>query len=825
MSVTSLKIWGDAVITNAKLSHYATRLAAVVTGLAVYAGHQPAALAQQSNQQSRSTIEEITVSARRVEESLQDAAVTVTALDGNFLNEQGINSVNDVVLFSPGANFTAFNKMQAEFSLRGVSSQSEGASGDSSIVTVIDNVVVSKEFMKNPTFFDMERVEILRGPQGTTFGRNASSGLIHLISKRPTFDNSIGVLADVGNRDILNLEGFVNGAISENLAGRFAARLQSHGGFTDDWVQGGRDLGAEEAVAFRGSLLWNPTDTVQVYLKAEYNEDDDENPAIRKGRDCSIVYQGDFPDPSIVGAPQPPWSQFPNWTDSCDPWESTISDDDTSLGEFFLEREITNITAEVAWDLSDSVTLTSVTGYIDGNSDYLIDTHGGPNNSMFQSVQNDANQFSQEFRLDNHASGAPLRWLAGLYYLTDEQTRDDQNIFYVDDAVNDPQAASGFRPETRDVKETANETESIGIFGDIAYDFSDRWTGSFGFRYSEDDKDYQVAHYGWGWGGPIAALSDIDENGDRINGCVFAPGGPPDFGDRFCGSPTNPVGFTTPVPASNSWDNTSFKASLDYRLTDDKLIYGLISQGYKTGGFQSEPANPLDAVVPFDEETVTNYELGFKGDFGDRFRLNATVFMADYEDLQLFLFQNSPTGDFTQVTRNAANADISGLEGEFIWQPTDNLRLSGSFAFIESELVDALLDTDEDPSTPPTDFSGTRPDNTPEWSGTFVASYDIPLASGALISLRGDWRGLSDVFDDIGEDPNRRHDSYGVFGARATYFSASGNWSVALWGRNLTEEDFTVNVGPYQPNLNQLNFSYGAPLTYGATFNYTMSAN
>ena len=807
--------------THNKLRRQSARVAAAVTGLSVLAGHVPTALAQSANNESGSALEEITVSARRVEESLQDAAVTVTAMDSEYLINQGINTVNDAVLFTPGANFTAFNKMQQEYSLRGVSSQTEGASGDSSIVTVIDNVVVSKEFMKNPLFFDMERVEVLRGPQGTTFGRNASSGLVHLISKRPTFDSGAGVIAEVGTQDTLNLEAFVNGGITENLAGRFAARLQSHGGWTED-TRFDRDLGAEEATAFRGSLLWTPSETVQVYLKAEYNEDDDDNPSIRKGRDCTIAYQGDFPQPSIVGAPQPGWTQFPNWFDSCDPWESTISSSSTSLGRFFLTRELTNLTAEVVWDINDDITLTSVTGYMDGESDYLIDTHGGPNNSMFQSTQNEADQFSQEFRIDNHASGGQLRWLAGLYYLSDDQARDDQNIFYVDDAVGDPQAASGFRPEGRDVKVTTNETTSIGIFGDIAYDFSDVLTGSLGFRYSDDEKDYTAAHFGWGWGGPIAALSDLDADGNRINGCVFGPSGPPDFGDRFCGSPDDPVGFVTPVPASNSWDNTSFKASLEYSLADDKLIYGLISQGYKTGGFQPEAANPLDATVPFDEETVTNYELGFKGDFGDRFRLNATAFFADYEDLQLFLFENSPTGDFTQVVRNAANAEISGLEGEFIWQPTDQLRFSGSFAFIDSELVDAFLDRDEDPNTPPDDFSGTRPDNTPEWTGTFVASYDIPLQSGAVISLRGDWRGSSDVFDDIGENPDRRHFSYNLFGARATYYSAEGNWSLALWGRNLGEEDYTVNVGPAQPNLNQLNFMYGMPRMYGATFTYNV---
>ena len=159
---------GDAVTTNSKFRHHSAQVAAAVA-LAVLAGHAPTAVAQGAD--SGSALEEITVSARRVEESLQDAGVTVTAMDSEYLIDQGINTVNDAVLFTPGANFTAFNKMQQEYSLRGVSSQTEGASGDSSIVTVIDNVVVSKEFMKNPLFFDMERVEVLRGPQGTTSGR------------------------------------------------------------------------------------------------------------------------------------------------------------------------------------------------------------------------------------------------------------------------------------------------------------------------------------------------------------------------------------------------------------------------------------------------------------------------------------------------------------------------------------------------------------------------------------------------------------------------------------------------------------------------------
>ena len=752
-------------------------------------------------------LEEIVVSALRYDESLQSVPVAVNVMTESYLEDQGISNVNDVLNFSPGGSFTQFNKMQAEYGLRGVSSQSEGAAGDSSVLTVIDNVPVTHEFLKNPSFFDMQRVEILRGPQGTSFGRNASSGLVHLITARPEQETSSSVQLNVGDYGLLGVEGYFTGALSDTVAGRLAFNFDSHDGYTTD-SRSGKGLGAEENAAVRGSLLINPSDNLEIYLKAELSSDSDDRPAPRKGRDCSIVYQGDFPQDSVVGAPQPPWTQFPNWTDSCDPWETTISEP-TYLGEFFLDRDITNLTAEVVWDLPDGVTLTSVTGYMDGDSDYLIDAHGGPNNSMFQSTQNDADTLSQEIRVDNHASGNSLRWLGGLYLLSDEQTRNDQNIFYVDNAAGDPQHPSGFRPEGRDVKEQHNETDSIGIFGEVSYDFSDRFSGSFGLRWSEDEKSYDVAHYGWGWGGPI----------ELLDGCVFGPGGPPTFGDRFCGSPDNPVGFTDPVSVSNTWDATSFRGTLEFQMNDDVMLYGTVSSGYKTGGFQSEPATVEDARTPYDEETVTNYELGIKGEWGGNLRLNLALFSTDYEDMQLFIFSTTPSGNYSQLTSNAADAEISGIEADFVWWVTDRFQLSGSFSSIDAELVNALIDTDGDGV--PEDFSGTRPDNTVDFSGTLIASYTIPLGSGASIDLRADWRGNSDVYDDIGEDVNRLHDSYDVFGARATWTSADGRLDVSLWGRNIFEEDYTINVGPYQPNINQLNFAYGQPRSYGLTMAYS----
>ena len=811
---SNAEIRGDEKPMSNRKNLFTTMLGAIfgVSGIAA----TQVASAQEGAQ---GVLEEIVVTSRRYEESLQDVPQSVSAMNDEYLEDQGIDRVTDILSFSPGGNFTRFNKMQDEYSIRGVSSQTEGASGDPSVVTVIDNVVITKDFMKNPAFFDMERVEILRGPQGTSFGRNASSGLIHLITARPEKEFRGGITADFGTHDAYGVEAFVTGAISDNLAGRLAFNFDSHDGYTDD-TRTGDSLGGEQNVSVRGSLLFNPSEDLEIYVKAEYNKDDDDTPAIRKGRDCTIPYQADFPVPSVVGAPQPGWTQFPNFTDSCDPWETTISAP-TYLGEFFLDREILNLSSEIVWDVNDSLTATAVLGYLDGDSNYLIDAHGGPNNSMFQSTQNDADQFSAEFRLDNHGSGDPLRWLVGVYYMQDDHARNDQNIFYVEDAVGDPQHPSGFRPEGRDVKQGTNETESLGLFGELSYDFTDSLNGTFGLRYSTDEKDYTVAHFGWGWGGPIELLRDLDAAGNVIPGtdCTFAPGGPPTFGFRFCGDPANPVGFTTPATTSADWDNVSFKGSLSYAVNDDVMIYGLISQGYKTGGFQPEPADPIDALTPFNEETVTNYEGGFKGEWGGRFRLNGSVFYTDYEDLQIFFFQGTPSGNFTQQVANAANVEILGVELDWVFQITENLRFTGSYANHDAELADTMIDLDGDGNLD--NLDGTRPDNTPEWTGTAAIEYDFPLDSGSRVTLRADWRGVSNVFDDIGEQADRLHEGYDVVGARATWISADERWSVSVWGRNLFDEDYTVNVGPAQPNLNQLNFAYGPPQTFGGTVSYS----
>src|SRR5690606_24287728 len=393
----------------------------------------------------------------------------------------------------------------------------------------------------------------------------------------------------------------------------------------------------------RGSLLYTPTDDLEVYLKLEYSKDDDES-AVRQPRDCVN-----------------PQENFTNFIDPCSPWKTAISST-TGAGEsFYLKREVLNFTGQVKWNLTDSITLTSITGYLDGEGDYNMDSAGTPRDLNFSITRNDSSQFSQEVRLDNHASGAQFRWLAGIYYLNDDHDRSDGREWFQEDlSVFGP--GPPFSP-TEVVAVSTNETESVGVFGELAYDITDTVTATVGLRYSYDDKDFVISHNGSGFRGPVTNfLAEVPENGGPC---------PP--------GPQCALGFDN-AAASESWDHLSYMASLSWDVTDDVMLYGTISEAYKTGGFNGEPQTAADAVIPYDEETAMNYEIGMKSQWFDRLRLNVSVFYVEYDDQQVNVFRQGTGGFTTQVIDNAAKSDVLGVEVDYAWQVTDFFRLSGNFA-------------------------------------------------------------------------------------------------------------------------------------------------
>lgn len=731
---------------------------------------------------AQSVLEEVVTTARRYQESLQDAPLSVNVMNSEYLEAQNITQVKDIIDLSPGTGFTRFNKLQNVYSMRGLNSQTEGAAGDPSVLTVVDDVVYVKDYMKSAEFFDVERVETLRGPQGTSFGRNATGGLVHIISRRPTHENGGSLSASVGNHGHWEVDGVLNGSLTESTAGRLAVHYTTHDGYTRDVIRD-RDLAGEENISARGSLLFTPTEDLEVYLKAEYSEDDDES-AVRQPVDCVN-----------------PQEEFTNFVDPCSAWETATSETTGSGQAFFLKRKVYNLTGQVHWDISDSLTLTSVTGYLDGKGDYNMDSAGTPRDLNFSITRNDSSQFSQEIRLDNHASGGRLRWLAGLYYLNDEHDRQDGREWFQEDlSVFGP--GPPFEP-TEVIARSTNETESIGVFGEVSFDITERLTATGGVRYSYDDKDFVISHNGRGFDGPVVNfIANIPENGGP---CPPTP-------------PTCELGFDN-ATASESWDHVSYMGSLSYRVNDDVMVYGTVSEAYKTGGFNGEPQTAADAMVPYDEETAMNYEIGMKSQWYQRLRLNVSLFYVEYDDQQINVFREGSNGFITQVIDNAAQSEVLGVELDYAWQVTDYFRLSGTFARLDAEFKDTVLQTGPGPASV-TDISSNRPNNVPKWTATLAGELEIPLQNGSRVSLRADWRGRSSVYNDIVNDPAFLRPGTDLVGARLAWMSANDRWRVALWGRNLTNEADILNIGPAPPFLGDNPVGFGPPRTYGGTVSY-----
>ena len=759
--------------------------------------------------QQEETLEEIIVTSRRYEESLTDAPVAVNVMSGDFIQNSRIDKQDDILAYTPGATWESFSKMQPVASMRGVIAPTPGnASSEASIQTVVDNVIITKDFMKSPPLFDMQRVEVLRGPQGTAFGRNASVGLIHFVNNRPTQENTARVQATVGTQERYELRGHWNTPISDTTAFRLSFNHVQEDGESES-ISTGDGLNGEQNTALRGQILFEPSESFSGLFKLEYSEDRDEAPVRHgfqqpNGRDCSIPY-----------VTSPPYQE--TYFDDCsDVFKLEISPP-TQPGfpdpvDFHTDRDILTASAELVWTLNNDLAITSITGFMDGETDSLMDLVGTPNDVSWQLVQNEGDMISTELRLDNIARADGFQWLAGIYLLRDEETRREQNQFQQRDARGGP-----FVPTTRETGGT-NETTSWSVFAELSYDISDRSTITYGGRYVNDEKDYDTGARGWGVNRQLVGLPGItipfEDGSDPL--CTNA--GPP----TPCGSEDNPAFFNSTV--SDSWSDYISKLSWDFAINDSMNFYALYSEGFKSGTFQPDALNSDQASVIVEPETSTNFELGIKGS-AERFQYAVTTFFLEVEDVQTINLV--PVGQaFVGLISNVGSVETLGLEFDGTMLVTDNFLVNANFAILDAEMKDTLDPTGAiDPETGEVfDLEGARPAGAPEWTYNIMGEYTINLPGGSDLILRADARGRSDVFNQTSnrftDPPLRLRPQINDWGARITWISSAENLNISLWGRNLREDWDIANFGPPSPCCSTFAAAFRGKRNYGLTATY-----
>ena len=749
-------------------------------------------------------LEEIVVTARKREESLQDVPLSITAFSSQMIERASIRHVEDVAKLTPSLIFeSVFVPQDTRPVIRGVSS----TRGRQPVGILLDGIDVSSDALLtsgggvglNLRLVDVERIEVVKGPQSALYGRTAFVGAINYISKRPSDEFEGRFFSDVGDNGQMEFTGSVSGPVSDTVGVRLNASYAEHNGFYTNRISGDK-IGGFESYGGALGVEFQPNDDFRVNLRVSYSEDKNEpeakyvlnsanggtSPVPLPPGTQPLIDQGVFPASNFL----PPNGQF------LLPTAIEISTDPRT-GEDYTGSEIDAFYSSLLteYDFGD-ITLNTWTGYSEVDGFYLVDSdyYGEPDTNVlfpvpggvaeplpntFEShATTTAKQFNQEVRIGDLESDG-FRWAVGGLYWDENYDMEARNVITV--VVGLPGLSSAAL-NTRLANPTVAQpvfrnTEHWSVYGILEYDITEQLALSVEARYSDESFDYQ-----WFSGGTVAVS-------------VFGP----------------PAGIGAPgtqFNASASEDFFAPKVVLEYQATDDAMFYASVSKGVKPGGFSTVAAPNLDNAR-FTAEKLWNYELGTKTTWADgRLTANGSVFFMDYTDKQfqtLIPDATSPTG-ITGKTVNAANSEIKGFEVDLVAAPTDELSLSFGYAYLDTKYTDFTLFTTSAVSVAFTtgctpaevggvpgcinDFSGNQIERQPNHAMSASGTYSVPVTDSFNAFATVDVQYQSKRFINTSE----RFFFGAYWNVDARLGVEAEKWSIFAYGENIFEDD-TVRGG------------------------------
>jgi len=759
-------------------------LSAVAAGFGLlWLGISPA-VAQNPGETASGVLEEVTVTAQRREENLQSTPIAITAYSGEMLEANRIFNVFDLANNTPSFSLTANTPLDLEMNIRGVTNtRLDSPTADPSIGLFVDDVYIGRTGGMNVDFYDIERIEIIRGPQGVLLGKNVVGGALSVYSKRPEFENSGEVLVSLGNYSSVLTNGYYTGGLTDSLAGRFSFQYRAHDGYGYDLLNG-RELDNLDSIQLRGQLAYQPDGSMfSARLIIDYNKD--------SSNGITVVAT---PDDAPGGLR--PWSNLRAFVGLTDPRLALPEHNQYAGDDYFhtqhLDRDGIGLMLNMEWDFGGSV-LTSITGYRDVTTSQLYDQTGaGPDvfDQLFdfndflaynpvaatflfaEPVREDTDikQFSQEVRLTSN-NDSNWDWIVGAYYKHDSIDKWDRFI---------GENISGALPTLSGESHWLNDgkMESLAGFAQLGYRFNEAWRVSVGGRYTKDDKS------GYVQGIQVAT-------GDR-----FHPDDP---------VPLTPLQGPFATDYGDTWSEFTPQGIVEFQPSEDWYWYGSVGTGFKGGGYEDTPANAVGAGIAFDPEEVINYEMGFKSTLMDgRMRLNASIFYMDYTNLQV---QQTNEDCLCNITDNASDARIKGIEVEWQWAITQDFRLFASGSMLDHEYKDFLENSG-------VDSSGNKMQRTPD--NQFAVGFDWTFGSGRLadsflVNLNYYWQ------DELYWQPSNMNteDSYGLWNGRISYAPPSSSWSLSAWVKNGSDKLYRTNIIPF---FGEEVGQYGPPRTWGFDF-------
>ncbi len=772
--------------------------AATLIGLAMCTGSADL-LAQQ--------LEEVVVTAQRRTQSVQDIPVAVTSMSGEELDELGFESLNDIWSQVPNMQVSnPYGAVQPIFSIRGVSMSDYNSNQASPIGVYVDDAYIGAVFTHGLNFFDVERIEVLRGPQGTLYGKNTTGGAINVISRTPPLEGPLSgdLRLGYGNHEAVKASGGIEGALVPGvLSARFAFDYRKDDGYYKNAL-GGPNLAQTDFRGARVTLNWQPTDRLNALFKYTASKTTPRSHPPRNEGRIPIPGLGNV---DIAGYQRPA---------SLDFQEGELD----KAGKTDIELDLA--TLKLSYDM-DRYSIVSVSSWYDADYFQGVDTDGSPLTTLEIDWGSKTNAFSQDIRFVSHFEGR-VNFIAGLYYDHEDLKMRNLLTLYEDPTILLGTPLGNLLTEFGMVDQRLDtEKRSLAAYTQFRVDFTERLGLDIGLRYTDDKNslDYvNLSRLDYD-GSPLGSWVPGNITGTAVDNAFLPPEFDPAGEGFYIDGPYTLDSAPTYHVSENEWTG---KVSLDYAFKETMMGYASYSHGYRTGSFNGGlyyVPRPLDGAYAR-PEFVDTYEIGLKSDLLDgKLRVNAAAFYYDYKDQQFINVVGVST-----FLENAGQSEIWGFEMELWAQPVENLFLQASLGWLDTEYTELeLANTVTSDPGDQIDLSGNELISAPRINLSFAGDYDIDLSDWGFLRLHLDASYQDDQWysaynEKIGYGQIKQDAFWLVNGRLSVFFGAARNFSLSAWIKNLADEKYDAYAINVQAGFGYDYFLSGPPRTYGLEFNY-----
>ena len=695
---------------------------------------------------------------------IDKVAMSITAATGAQLQSRGITDPSQLAKLVPGFNFNSTSYGAPVYTIRGVGFQESSLAAAPAVSVYVDEVPLPYSMETLGATLDIERVEVLKGPQGTLYGQNSTGGAVNYVAAKPTSTLQAGVDASYGRFNTVDLGGFVSGPLTSNLNFRVSARsLQG-----DAWQRAYSrvdSMGATNQLFGRLLLDWQPTDRLSVSLNVNGWRDHSQSQAQQGVAILSQTTAADlYPDLAVF--PMAPHNA------RAAEWDPGVN--------FRKNNRFYQSTLRADYELTDAIKLTSISSYQKLKRYNPVDGDATPYQSIYFINAGQISTFFQELRLSGEL-GAEGHWIVGGNYQRDK-THDISDIYF---------SQSSSRPLDVLRNQNRQNITNKAVYGNFDYQIASGLTVQGGIRYTKTDRSYNGC--------------SIDIAGTWIAA----------FGNDLGGCITTTVDGTLGVISSNlNQDNVSWRAGIDYKPTNDLMFYANISKGYKAGSFPILSAISYQNVTPVTQESLLAYEAGVKATLFDRrLQLNAAGFYYDYKNKQIRGKLIVPIFNTLEALINIPKSHVAGFELSATARPVQGLTISPSVTMVASKIDGTFINYNS--SGILGDFSGEPFPYTPKWSGNTDVEYRFPVNSslGAFVGANVSYQ--SGTYGSLGQLSDYHIRGYALLDLRAGIDGPNRDWTFTLWGRNVTNQYYWTTADHFTDVITRY---AGMPVTYGASF-------